>query len=372
MTKFALGRLDASRRHATISAAWLLLPLLLVVAGLCAARSAHAGAPASLRVGTKAAPPFVIRRADGSLDGPSIRLWRELAEGLGVAYTLEERDLTGLFDGLRDGSLDVAIAAITVTSEREAAVDFTHPFHTAGLGIVARRRDRSLWLALVDTVLSRELLGFVIVLGLLQLAFGSAVWLLERRRNPEHFPAGALAGIWSGYWWAVVTMTTVGYGDKAPRSRPGRIVALGWMLCSLAMITTLTGTVASQLTLRQLDTELRGPDDLDRIRVGVLIDSTSERWARSVGLDFERFDDVSLALDATAAGEIDAVVHDVPLLHEALRDRPTDELELLPARFQRQDYAIALPEGSGLREPINRLLPEKVRGDRLDDASMDF
>ena len=43
---------------------------------------------------------------------------------------------------------------------------------------------------------------------------GSLIWLAERRRNAEQF-AEPLAGIGSGMWFALVTLTTVGYGDKA-------------------------------------------------------------------------------------------------------------------------------------------------------------
>lgn len=347
-----------------------LFVMLVVLIAVLGSPAAHAAERRSLRVGTKEAPPFVVRGPDGTLDGPSIRLWRELAEDLGVAYTIEERELGGLLDGVRDGSLDVAIAAITVTSERETTMDFSHPFHTAGLAMATRRRERSLWLALADTVLSSDLLRLVAGIALLQLVVGASLWLVERHSNREQFPKDPRAGLWSGYWWAVVTMTTVGYGDKAPRTAAGRTIALMWMLCSVVMISTFTAVVTSRLTLRELETELHGPGDLDRVRVGVIVDSSSERWARASGLDFRRFADLDAALDGVAAEEIDVVVHDAPLLEQGVQARPADDVQVLPARFQRQDYAIALPEGSPLREQINRLLPEKVRGNPLGDPSI--
>jgi ABC-type amino acid transport substrate-binding protein len=338
-------------------------PMLIAAAMMGSAHAAEpttTDMPAVLRVGTKEAPPFVERRADGTLDGPSIRLWRELAEELGLRYELQERDLAGLLDGVRDGSLDVAVAAITVTAEREATIDFTHPFHSAGLGLAVYTRDRGPWAAIAQTLLSADMLRLIGALALLQLAVGTTVWSLERRRNPEMFPQPPVLGIFSGFWWSIVTMTTVGYGDKAPRTGPGRVVALAWMLCSVVIISTFTATVASRMTVNELETGISGPRDLDRARVGLVSNTTSERWARNTGLDFQRFDTLEAALDAASVDAVDVVVHDAPLLERSLQEHARPHLELLPVRFQRQDYAIALPEGSPLRERINRLLPEKV------------
>ncbi len=315
-----------------------------------------------LRVGTKEAPPFVVRGADGALDGPSLELWRGLAEALGVTYTIEERDLAGLLDGVRDGSLDVAIAAITVTSEREATLDFSHPYHTSSLAIAARRRDSPLWAGVLGTLLSVELLQLIALLAAVQLVVGTLVWILERRANPRQFGDGGARGLLSGFWWSTVTMTTVGYGDKAPVTVGGRVVALCWMLCSVVILSTVTATIASQMTVGRLDAEIDGPSDLVRFRVAVVSGTTSERYVRGAGLDFREFVDLGEAMTAVVEGEVDVVVHDESLLEYELQGERSEVIELLPPRFQRQDYAIALPEGSTLREQINRSLPDRLAG----------
>jgi voltage-gated potassium channel len=50
---------------------------------------------------------------------------------------------------------------------------------------------------------------------------------------------------WNGIWWAVVTVTTVGYGDVYPRSVPGRLIAMVLMLVGIGFISVLTATIAS-------------------------------------------------------------------------------------------------------------------------------
>lgn len=66
--------------------------------------------------------------------------------------------------------------------------------------------------------------------------------LLERLVEPDTFTSLGLA-----YWWAVTTVTTVGYGDIVPESPGGRLVASGLMLVGLGLIPTLTSVVVATL-----------------------------------------------------------------------------------------------------------------------------
>jgi voltage-gated potassium channel len=66
--------------------------------------------------------------------------------------------------------------------------------------------------------------------------------LLERLVEPETFTSLGLA-----YWWAVMTVTTVGYGDIVPESPGGRVVASGLMLLGIGLIPTLTSVIVSTL-----------------------------------------------------------------------------------------------------------------------------
>jgi voltage-gated potassium channel len=97
-------------------------------------------------------------------------------------------------------------------------------------GRVERWYERlSLWRA-IATVVSVALI-LVAVAGFLQ-----------RIVEPETFTSIGLA-----YWWAVTTVTTVGYGDVVPETAGGRLVAAGLMLTGLAFIPTLTSVIVSAL-----------------------------------------------------------------------------------------------------------------------------
>jgi voltage-gated potassium channel len=65
---------------------------------------------------------------------------------------------------------------------------------------------------------------------------------LERIVEPDTFTSLGLS-----YWWAVVTVTTVGYGDVVPESPAGRIVGTMLMLTGLGLIPTLTSLIVTTL-----------------------------------------------------------------------------------------------------------------------------
>lgn len=324
--------------------------------------SARAAPPvdAPLVVAVKQAPPFALRQPSGEWTGTSVELWRVIATELDLSYELHETTLDDMIAGVADGRYQVAVAALTVTSEREQIVDFTHPFHTTGLAIAVSGQREPYWQGVIQTVCSWVFLQLIGVLALIQLTVGTLVWLFERRANPEQFPLAAGQGVPSGFWWATVTMTTVGYGDKAPKSPIGRAIALAWMLASMVIIASVTATIASSLTIERLDARISGPEDLHRFEVGVIAQTTGANFLREEKIVTHQYADADAALAGLAAGEIDALVWDAPLLRAAMIEHPEFALELVPGVFQRQDYAIAVGEGSVLREAINRVLPEKL------------
>ena len=78
---------------------------------------------------------------------------------------------------------------------------------------------------------------------------------------------------------------------------------------------------------------------------------------------YETAPSLTEALDAVAAGEADALVYDAPILRYLVASSYPDRLRILHLVLQRQDYGIALPAGSPLREEVNRTLLQIVRSD---------
>ena len=344
----------------------LLTALFAVLLGLLTTEVRAAPEPEPLVVAVKSAPPIAYRDADGEWTGTSITLWREIAAELDLDYELHETTLADMIDGVAEGRYQVAVAALTVTAEREQRLDFTHPFYTTGLTIAVSDQHEPAWAGVLQTVLSRAFLQLIAALALIQLTVGTLVWFFERRAN-DQFPDDPARGVPTGFWWATVTMTTVGYGDKAPRTTMGRVIALVWMLASMVIIASVTATIASSLTVEKLEARIRGPEDLHRFEVGVITATTGATFLKEEKIVAREYADADAALAALVSGEIEALVWDAPLLREAIANDPTLPIEMVGGVFQRQDYAIAVGEGSELREAINRVLPAKVRALDLAD-----
>jgi polar amino acid transport system substrate-binding protein len=124
-----------------------------------------------------------MKVADGTWHGLSVDLWKRISDQLHLRYRfVEMATVEDLLKATSEGSADAAVAAITVTAERERTSDFTQPFYGTGLG-VAVRGGLANWLPILRTF---ESFGFVeAVLALLGIALvvGVLIWLFERREN---------------------------------------------------------------------------------------------------------------------------------------------------------------------------------------------
>lgn len=308
-------------------------------------------------VGTQLSPPFVTRGDDGQYGGLAIALWRSMASTLGVEseFRAYDYDRAGLLKALERGEIDIAVANLTVGVDLERRIDFTHPYLRAELGI-ATRRETDGWLGGLRRIDAGQLALAVAGLLLLLSAVGGLVWFAERRRNADQFDPRPVAGLGDGVWWAAVTMTTTGYGDKAPRTFAGRSIALVWMFASIFLTALFSATLASALVVDRLKTRVAGPQDLPRAKVVTVRDSYAAAWLRAQGIAAHAFPYVIQALNAVQRGEADAVVFERIVLDHLVSDQPSRGLILLPQGVGEFDYAFALTESSTRREAVNRAL----------------
>ncbi len=335
------------------------LVILVLLALMPAAAQAQAPAPAAasqdrLLIGTREAPPFAMNTIDGKWEGISIALLEELSDALGFTYELKEVDLVEMIDGVAAGRLDGSIAAMTITAERERHVDFSHPFYRTGLGVAVSATHHVDIKALIDVLTSRALLGTIGLLLSLLLAIGSLIWWIERKHNSAQFERRPVKGLFSGFWWAAVTMTTVGYGDKTPITTLGRVLAVIWMFAALALTAIFTAQVTAGLTSSTINSPVTTINDLSRVRVGNVANSASLGPLRTIGVRPVPFAAVKEGLEALADNRIEAFVHDAPILKWEAGD--VNGVRVTPLEFAPQDYGIVLPAGGSRREEFNLAL----------------
>ena len=104
-----------------------------------------------------------------------------------------------------------------------------------------------------------------VVGGAALLAFVAALAVLDAERGS---PNANILDFGDAIWWAVTTMTTVGYGDHYPVTGVGRVVAFGLMVGGIALLGTVTATLASWL-VDAVAAEKQQGDDLQAMIRGL-------------------------------------------------------------------------------------------------------
>ncbi|MFL1403917.1 transporter substrate-binding domain-containing protein [Marinobacter sp. M1N3S26] len=110
--------------------------------GVAAALSftANVASAETLKVVTD--PSFVpfemMDQETGEMIGFDMEIIAEVAKRAGFEYDLQTMDFNGIIPALQTGNVDIAIAGITITEEREEIVDFSDPYYDSGLRILVR------------------------------------------------------------------------------------------------------------------------------------------------------------------------------------------------------------------------------------------
>ncbi len=314
---------------------------------------------APLRVAVYDAPPYGHLETDGSISGVSVELWRRTAEMLGREYRLiPVGEMKAVIDGVARNDCDAAIGAITITPERLAKVDFSYRAHRSGVAVAVRKERGPLAAFTTYAAVVAELGPLIaITLGLL-VAMGVAMWIAERRRlAPTH--DSAVASLRDGVYWAVVTMTTVGYGDKTPKTNSGRAIAILWMLTSVALVSILSTAIVSRMTVERLSSARPLTEGaLVGQRLAAVANSSGAEFLDERRLAYAPYADLPAALTALERGQADAVVNSIGALQYAIMDRFSGTIEAPKGVLAPAYMAIALPPGSPLKKPLDRALIE--------------
>lgn len=334
-----------------------LLLLALLAAGSPPALSQTAPADRPLQIATRIVPPFAMKEGD-QFRGFSVELWQALARQLGRSFSWQERGpIADLLGSVERGEADLAIAAISITSQREEKFDFSQPMFEAGLQILVRSdgNDGGFSLAALRNVFtSGPMPGMLMLLALLILIPAHVVWLIERRHPGSIVASAYFPGIFQAIWWA--TGASLGQQLTHPQSPIGRAIAALGIFVSVIFLSYFTANVTTALTVQQLKGDINGPEDLPGRRVSTVAGSTAAQHLRSNGVTPIESANIADAIRSLYDRRADAVVFDAPVLlyHAATEGR--NRSQVVGPVFRREAYGILFPQGSPLRKPVNEAL----------------
>jgi ABC-type amino acid transport substrate-binding protein len=336
--------------------------MLIAVGGLLLVFSSPAAVDAeanrSVLVGISPIKPFVIVSED-AVEGFSIDLWREVAKELELDYVfVRSVGISGTLNDVIEKRVDLAIGGLAINSEREQQIDFTHPYFHTGLGILIPESYSLAIVPLLKSLLTGNKLLVIFSFLLLMILAGHVIWFIERdtATGRRSFSQNYFPGVIEGIYWAVVTASTVGYGDRVARSWFGRLLTLLLIVIALPVFAYFIATLSSNITLQKLRSTINGPHDLVSHRVGVLDGSTSQEYMQQIKARILVFDRIDDAYQWLIKGRLDAVVYDRPNLQYFAQHEGKGQVEVVGRTFAPQDYGIAIPHGSPLREDLNRVL----------------
>jgi len=323
------------------------------------------GTPGStIKVGIKPLDPFVTRNGD-QYRGFSIDLWNEIARrnSWQTSYVWHDT-LPPLLTDVQTSTVDVGIAGITITKDREQMLDFSYPMFSAGLEVMTTPRGSSSnWTTELASFVIAGLGRYLLAMLAALIVAGHLVWLATRRRTQ----LGYLAGVGLGIYKAAGLGLVGDYGVADPKRPLGRAAAVIWTIVGVSFVSLFTAALASQLTVQNIQSKITGVQDLSGAKVATVSGSSAAAYLTAHAITFTGVPTINDAYRQLDSGGVDAIVFDAPVLQNHIKlTRSTNET-MVGGIFTRENYGIALPTGSALRKKINETLLDITADGTYDD-----
>jgi polar amino acid transport system substrate-binding protein len=299
----------------------------------------------TLLVGLAGSAPFLmVDTSTKSFSGVAFEIWRDIAIEKGWNYkTMQFPSVPEALNALRAGNIDVLVGPVNITSERARTVNFSQPYYYSGQGIMSRIDERSIW-DRISPFFNTNLLFAVLALLFVLFVVGLFVWIAEKKASPEQFPEDAPRGIANGMWLAIVTMSTTGYGDKAPITFWGRVLTGTWMVISMIFSASLVAGIASSFTLSGMGSNIiTEANQLRDVRVvapsyDVVRDFLTENHA--IAIKTKSLDE---AYQMLKDKKVDAIVFDRPQLLYLKQSKADGNIIVSKSYYEPAGYGFAFP-----------------------------
>ena len=311
----------------------------------------------TLQVATRVLPPFVIEE-NGEIFGFSIELWRSIAEQLNVKFEFKKYpNVKQLLEAVAKNQVDLGIAAISITAEREQKFDFSYPIFFSGLQILVRNTQSGAANALQNLLASGSILfsttiyHVLAVATILSMIMAHVVWLIERNHKESMISKHYFPGIFEAFWWAITAL--VAQQDSNPNHTLAKIVALFWMFSSVIFLSYFTASFASIMTVQKLQSNIQEFNDLPGHIVATTKGSVAAEFLKRHRIKTVEFSSIEQVYESLLDKKSDAVVFDSPVLKYYANNEGKNKVQLVGEIFNPSNYGIVYSQKSPLRKAVN-------------------
>ncbi len=340
--------------------------ILIMMLSLCSfsnAAEVEKAVPGTFTMYAAKMVPCVILEEDEAtgeieISGFEIDLWKAICKDLAAQGLIKDSkfvpvEWAGIEPGMKSGEIDGACSGLTIRSARLEWSDFTMPTFNSGLGIMVLKKDAGMLNGLV--LMYTAMKGPVIFFALFLLTFAFILWVSEKDKNPDNDANGIsdkfFPGIFEAIYFCIVTCSTVGYGDFAPKKWRTRVITAVLIVVGLIAFGNFLSLVSVARIEGSIDA-IQGPSDLKGQVVLTQKGTTSVDTVKALGAKAVTTRDIDSACDGLLLGRGDAVVFDYPVLLNYVKENP-DKVKMVAGMFDDQYYGYMLKKGSPLKDAIN-------------------
>ncbi|XP_029035806.1 glutamate receptor ionotropic, kainate 2-like [Osmia bicornis bicornis] len=350
------------------------------------------------KISTKVGPPYIMVVTDSATrgilieqtryEGFCIDLIEEISKLLKFKYEFElvpdgnygtydkeTKQWNGLIRRLLDRDADLAICDLTITYERESAVDFTMPFMNLGISILFRKPEEKepdlfsflsplstdVWIYMATAFLVVSIMLF------LQARIAPGEWDNPHPCNPDPEELENNFTLKNSMWLTSGSIMQQG-SDILPKAPSIRMVAGMWWFFTLIMVSSYTANLAAFLTVDKMDTPIKGVEDLakqTKIKYGAVDGGSTSAFFRDS--NYSTYQRMWAAMMETRPSVftktndegVERVLKkfDYAFLMESTtieyRMERNCDLDKVGGLIDNKGYGIALPRNSPYRTPIS-------------------
>lgn len=304
-----------------------------------------------IKVGVSNFEPLVIERGN-HYTGFEIELWEIIANKLDLNFSYEPYSFKELLKNTESGAVDISIAGISRTKERQENVGFSYFTLMSGLSILISKKSKFSLMRSAKEFLKnnyKKTLQFLFLFFGFIFIISNLFWFYER--GTIETSLNYKEGIISSAWWTASIMG--GVGGFYPESAIGRAIGFFVIFFGITFFAVFIARIASFFTLNAISYKINNSKDLKGKQVATKAGTVAADELLILGAKIELCPTINDCFLKLKKGLVDAVVFDEPVIKNYVKNQKTDNLVTVGDVFDKQTYGFAFPHDSKLRESVN-------------------